>query len=487
MRGDRSLSRRGFLRFCAMAAGGTLLAACAPAQPQIVKETVEVTVKETVPVTVKETVQVQVTTVPKGKVVVEWWWLWGGVNGTEGLKAMSEAFNAQSDSIAVKSLVPAGDINEKYTTAIAGGNPPDLAVGVWTAFSELAARGGLMPLDEWLSASTVIQKDDFFPGLFEASTWMGKIYGVQCAECGPRQGLMYNVDLVKGAGLDPNKPPQTWEEVYDWHQSITKLDKAGNVVVLGLDPLDAMGGRTPSADTDILWMDSFGAKWWDQPNLSFTFDQEAVIRTFTTIKKFYDSVGVTKMEGYRSSYGTWTASPQASFPAGVEGMILDGYWSPPWMKTNGPKVNFTATWAPTSEERKGKKYQNVGGHQGNIPKGAKHPEEAFKLLEFLTTDEAATINWDKTGFLSARKSWVQKNTDRIIKDVPQEEFFLRSMFEADEMWPSPLCPIVGFVGSEWNKAVSNVNYGKRTPEEAAKDLQAAVTAEMDKQRPGFIK
>ncbi len=485
MRRDRNLSRRDFLRFFAMAAGGAALAACTPAQPQVVKETVQVTVKETVPV--KETVQVQVTAAPKAKVVIEWWWLWGGVNGTEGLKAMSEAFNAQSDAIAVKSLVPAGDINEKYTTAIAAGNPPDLAVGVWTAFSELAARGALMPLDDWLNASAVIKKEDFFAGLFEASTWMGKIYGVQCAENGPRMGLMYNTDLVKGAGLDPDKPPQTWEEVFDWHKAITQFDNAGNVAILGLDPLDAMGGRAPSADADILWCDSFGIQWWDQTNLAFKFDQEGFIRGLATIKRFYDLVGVTKMEGYRASYGTWTASPQASFPAGVEGLILDGYWSPPWMKTNGPKVSFRATWPPVSEERKGKKFQNVGGHQGNIPKGCKHPEEAFRLLEFLTTDEPATINWDKTGFLSARKSWVEANKERIIKDVSQEEFFIRSMFEADEMWPSPLCPIAGFVGTEWRKAIDAVNYGNKTPQQAAKDLQAVVTAEMDKQKSGFIK
>ena len=477
----RFVSRRDFLSSFAAAAGGVMLAACAPKvtkEPQVVKETVEVGVKETV--------QVEVTAAPKEKATIEWWWLWGGVNGLEGLKAMSEAFNAQSDYIAVKSLVPAGDINEKYITAIAGGNPPDLAVGVWTAFSELVARGGLMPLDDWLSVSTIVKKEDFFEGLFEASTWMGKVYGVQCAECGPRHGLMYNLDLVKGADLDLENPPQTWDEVYDWHKAITKFDKAGNVEILGLDPLDAMGGRAPSADTDILWCNSFRIEWWDQANLAFDFDQEGFIRTLETIKKFYELVGVTKMEGYRASYGTWTASPQASFPAGVEGMILDGYWSPPWMQTNGPKVSFMATWTPVPEERRGKKLQCVGGHQGNIPKGAKHPEEAFRLLEFLTTDVAADINWDKTGFFSGRKSWVEKNEERIIKDVPQEEFFIRSMFEADEMWPSPLCPIVGFVGTEWRKAIDAVNYGKKPPAQAAKDLQAAVTAEMDKQKPGFV-
>jgi multiple sugar transport system substrate-binding protein len=476
MASKRIVSRRGLLLAMAATAGGALLAACTPAEPKVVKE----------PQIIKETVQVEVTVAPRQKVTIEWWWCWGGINGLEGLKAMSEAFNAQSDMIAVKSLVPGGDISQKYTVAVAAGNPPDLGVGVHGAFSELAARGGLMPLDEWLHASTVIDMADFFEGLWEASTWMGKIYGVQCAENGPRMGLMYNIDLVEGAGLDPEKPPQTWDEVYEWHTAITKFDKAGNVEIVGLDPLDAMGGRYATADADFLWTGSFGVKWWDQPNLGFAFDQEGFIQSLATIQKFYDFVGVTKMEGFRASYGTWTASPQASFPAGVEGMILDGYWSPPWMQTNGPDVRFLVTWAPVPGARRGVRFQNVGGHQGNIPVGAKHPQEAFKLMEFLTTDVCADINWAKTGFFSARKSWVEKNSERIVSEIPQMEFFIRSMFEADEMWPSPLCPIAGFVGSEWRKAIDAVNYGRKPAAQAASDLQAAVTAEIDKQKPGFV-
>ncbi len=477
------LSRREFVRLSGLAGAGAILAACAPKVIEVTKEVpVEVTREVPVEVTVETVVEVPAEI---EKTVIEWWWIWGGVNGLEGLKSLSEGFNAQSDTVAVRSLVPANMI-EKYTTAVAAGTPPDLAVGVHSAFPELAARGALLALDDFLAASTVIDLDDFFPGLMDSNKWMGKTYGIQCAENGPRQGLMYNLDLVEAAGLDPSKPPQTVDELFAWHQAITKFDEAGNVEILGLDPLDAMGGRLPTADAELLWAGTFGFTYWNQYELTFSFDQPLFVEYLATIKRFYDSVGVTNMEGYRASYGTWTASPQASFPAGVEGMILDGYWSPPWMMSNGPEVRFDVTWPPVSEERRGVKFQNVGGHQGIIAKGSKHPEAAFQLIEYLTTDPASDINWEFTGFFSPRRSWVQSRKESIIAKVPQEEFFIRSMFEADEMQPSPLCPINEFMVQEWNKAISATNYGEKSPEQAAKDLQEAVTREMDRERPGFI-
>ena len=86
---NKSLSRRDFLRFSAAAGAGAILAACAPAEPEVVtvKETVEVevpgeTVKETVVVevegeTVKETVIVEVPAAGPTETIEFWTMLYG--------------------------------------------------------------------------------------------------------------------------------------------------------------------------------------------------------------------------------------------------------------------------------------------------------------------------------------------------------------------------------------------------------------------------
>jgi len=212
----------------------------------------------------------------------------------------------------------------------------------------------------------------------------------------------------------------------------------------------------------------------------FHFDDDRFVDALTTIKRFYDSVGVEKMAGYRSSYGTWTQSPTASFPAGVQAMIVNGPWQPGELFHAAPGKHFRYTWPPMPAERKGIKFQASGGHYGSIPNGAPHPEAAFEFIEFTTTDKAADIVFDQTGWLCPKISW---NARLDVSRYEGLDFYIKSIEEADEMWPSAGCPISGFVGDQWWDTVDAVNYHDKSPEEAAKDLQKLCTDELRKSFP----
>jgi len=476
----RRLTRRDFLRLSAAAATGAMVAACAPAAPQVVEVEKQVPVEKVVvqTVEVEKEVVVEKPAKPAERVIIEWWWGWGGMTGMNAMKGVTDAFNMKRQDIYVHSLVPS-NMDEKLLTAVAGGTPPDIAVGN-IAYSEFCARGALTPLDDYFAASKVIQHDDIIPSLWRDATWQGKTYGLAACEVGPRIGLCYNVDLVKDAGLDSGNLPLTWDEMYDWHQKITTFDAAGNIEILGFDPLDAMGGRRPTSDVSYFWGDSFGFEYWAQDSMTYNWDNDLFVASLATIKKFYDSVGVEKIEGYRSSYGTWTQSPTASFPAGVQALILNGYWTPGELVHSAPERHFSFTWPPNSSERRGIKFQNVGGHPATLPKGSKHPDAAFELLEFLTTPESMDIILQTTGWLGPRLSWLEKVDP---SPYPGLDFFLRSVVEADELKPCPLDPICGFVGQQLSIAWDAVNYGEKTPEQAAKDLQQLCTDEIRKQFP----
>ncbi|RMH57036.1 MAG: extracellular solute-binding protein [Candidatus Hydrogenedentota bacterium] len=51
----------------------------------------------------------------------------------------------------------------------------------------------------------------------------GRYYGIPAEYM--NAGLIYNKQLVAEAGLDPEKPPQTWEELFYWAQVLTDRDK----------------------------------------------------------------------------------------------------------------------------------------------------------------------------------------------------------------------------------------------------------------------
>lgn len=415
------------------------------------------------------------------RLVLEFWWGWSGMTGMEAMERVTEAFNADNPDLFVLSTVASPSMDEKLLPAVAAGNPPDVAVGN-IAYSEYCARASLTALDDYFEASTIVTKGDadIISSLWTDATWQGKIYGLAACEVGPRIGLCANVDLLEEAGLDPENLPTTWDEMYDWHATLTKLDDAGNVEVLGLDPLDAMGGRRPTSDTSFYWGDAYAFEYWDSDALAYHWDDDAWVAALYTIKKYYDLVGVEKIEGYRSSYGTWTQSPTASFPAGVQALVLNGYWTPGELVHSAPDTRFVFTWALNSGERSGVKFQNVGGHPATIPRGAANPAQAFRLIEFLTTPAAMDIIVQTTGWLGPRLSWLE-TVDASA--YPGLEFFLNSVVEADELKPCPLDPICNFVGQQISMAWDAVNYDEKTPEEAAADMQVICTEELHSQFP----
>ena len=68
---------------------------------------------------------------------------------------------------------------------------------------QIAASGALAPLDEFgLSA------DGYAKGVVDASTYKGKLYGLQPIT--NTIALFYNKDILAKAGVEP---PKTWDEL----------------------------------------------------------------------------------------------------------------------------------------------------------------------------------------------------------------------------------------------------------------------------------
>ncbi|NOZ28183.1 MAG: extracellular solute-binding protein [Chloroflexi bacterium] len=459
---NERISRRSFLKVAGGTVGTLILAACAPAAPSEAPKPAE----EKAP-----------AAAPAEAIVIDWWHGWGGQVALETLQKVADAFNEQNTGFQVKRTQVAS-VSDKLLTAIAGGTPPDVETGN-IAYSEFYSRGAMQPLEDYLNASS-IDREDIFDSSWDYASWQGVIYGIPSVESFLRYALSFNVDLVKAKGLDPESPPQTFDEAYEWHKILTELDQAGNVAILGFDPMDAMGGSWGGGDP-FYWGAAYNKKAFDEDTGTYHVNEDWFIEVLATIQKFYDLVGAEKIDGYRNSYGTWTESPTSSFPAGVEAMIINGYWQPGELAHAAPDKTFGYAWMLVPADRKGKKVQSTGGHNSQIPKGAKHPDEAFKFIEFLLTDKAMDIIYDGTGWIGARKSYLARvDTSRY----PGLDFYIRSATEADEMHGMPVDPIEGFTGNQWWDAVSAVTHHSKTPQEAAADMQEALTKEYAKRFGG---
>ena len=79
----------------------------------------------------------------------------------------------------------------------------------------------------------LLKSNAFHPVVVEYNTWKGQVYGVPFLE-GSKPALYYNTKMFKEAGLDPNKPPATFDELMTYAQKLTKKDAAGNPTRAGI-------------------------------------------------------------------------------------------------------------------------------------------------------------------------------------------------------------------------------------------------------------
>ena len=399
---------------------------------------------------------------------LRWWYGWGGSVDTT-FKEVAKAFNEAHPGLVLEAI-PGFESNDKLLTAIAGGDPPDIQAGNAT-YMQFFSRGAALPLSDMLDASTAVDKADYPPDLWRSMTWDGEIYGIPVLEAFARDALCYNPALLDAAGF--SKPPETWDEAYEQHVKLTTFDSAGNVTMVGFDPMDAMGGSVGSADP-FVWPPMWGFEFVDPDKKVFNLDNEDFVEILTTIKRFYDVVGAEKMTAFRKTYGGWTG-PQASFTVGVQAMQINGYWTPASMATDKPDVEFGYTWVPMPTKRKGVKLQITGGHAGFIPQNAKHPAESSTGLEYLQGDEAFQMIYDGCGFIGGRISPLAKLD---ISKYPGLEFFVQSVKEATELKGHEVNPVAATTSDVWIATVDAVNFGTMTPEAAATDMQDKMTKAM---------
>jgi multiple sugar transport system substrate-binding protein len=128
---------------------------------------------------------------------------------------------------------------ERIIVLTAGGTPPDVVVtGFYSPYEEGAA-GMLEPLNRYLERWPLTSR--FSKGLWDALSWRGNVYVVP--QNLDLRGIGYNKVLYAEAGLDPEKPPQSWAELVQYAQRLTRVE-GDRVTVRGFTNTYGSGGGT---------------------------------------------------------------------------------------------------------------------------------------------------------------------------------------------------------------------------------------------------
>ncbi|HTJ57684.1 MAG TPA: sugar ABC transporter substrate-binding protein [Devosiaceae bacterium] len=133
---------------------------------------------------------------------------------------------------------------DKARTAALGNAAPMLAKFpiLWSV--EFSAKGMLMPFGP---QDVGMSNDDFWPGAMKSVTYQDKLYGIPTNN--ETMALIWNAAIFKEAGLDPETPPATWDDLVVYSKQIKdKTGKNGFGMVAR-----ANAGNTPFRFMPQLW------------------------------------------------------------------------------------------------------------------------------------------------------------------------------------------------------------------------------------------
>ncbi|WP_293855300.1 ABC transporter substrate-binding protein [uncultured Alsobacter sp.] len=347
-------------------------------------------------------------------------------------------------------FIPFGQLSQQLIKGIATGDVPDLITIDNPVVASFASQGALEDLTEMVKASKVIKKDGYFPGSWNTTIWNGKQFAVP-GEANTL-ALYYNADMFRAKGLDPDRPPRTWAELKAASEKLT--DPAKNVYGIGFSAIQSEEGTF---------------QW-----LPFLQQSGGNLRDLTSA----DSVAALAL------WADWVKSGQASkdvlvkrqfemtsaFLGGGSAMVVSGPWELQRMDKDA-KFEWRVAVLPV-REGKNIEASALGGYVWGVPKGAKNPKLAFKVIEFMSEPEQMKQAWSG-GRLPPVAS--------IAIDNPSNpkayEVFKRQMEFAKARGPHPAWPQIS---AAVQTAIQSALTGQATPAAALEKAQAVVKPLLDK-------
>jgi multiple sugar transport system substrate-binding protein len=275
------------------------------------------------------------TNIPKkdGKILVRYWYPWGGDSEKWDKTRMANFDQDNPGYIIDSTYVPegAGVRNGKLLAAINAGDVPDVCVSdAPTQTYSLACQGAFEPIDAALKAVGFDPKRAA-PGLLPYMKWKGVSYIY------PQNTdvvlLFYRTDFFKAAGLNPDNPPKSIDELDADAAKLTVKDAKGNTTRYGFIPwLDA--GQDPST-----WTFQFGADVYDEATDKITIATPQCAKVYEWERGYAKRGDPARMKSFTSSLGA-AFSPNHAFMVGKVAMTVIGNWFCNALRIHDPKLKY---------------------------------------------------------------------------------------------------------------------------------------------------
>ena len=329
--------------------------------------------------------------------------VWTG-DEQKSFQAVIDKFNERYPNVKVKYTSAGDNVPTVVSTAVEGGNPPDIAtIAQPGLIKEFQQKGAAKPIDYVRNTLS----ETYSPDLVKLGTINGDLYSFVYKGAN-KSTVWYNVDAFKNAGV---QAPTTWDELLQTGKTV----KASGV------PAYAIGGSDGWPLTDLfenLYLRQAGAAKYDQ------LSRHQIKWTDPSVKESLRTMA--QVLGDTSNLAGKVSATQTEFTTSVEdvfqnppkaAMVIEGDFVPGVVASKTklkPETGYNVFAFPT-----------VGGGGENVVVGGGDSITVFRntpavkaFVEFLASPDGARAWAERGGFSSPNKG-VDESTypDEITRTV----------------------------------------------------------------------
>ncbi|MDD2716808.1 MAG: ABC transporter substrate-binding protein [Candidatus Wallbacteria bacterium] len=296
----------------------------------------------------------------------------------------------------------------KLVASIAAGEGPDI-INIHNSWAYQYVKSGLLtPVPPEIMTTADIERD-FFP-LLSSFKKYDSYYGLAIGAS--NLALYYNTKLFREAGLDPDRPPQTWEEMMESAAKITRHDEHGRLQVAGAAIGQPQGQAWNYLTDCLIPQNDCGSLDSDENHV--LWDSRSGYEAMEYMMGFCKN----------NYYSYMFLPPYEAFRLGRAGMLIDGSWAISQLKRDTPP-DFEYRIAPIPHHKKQVVYGTYWANCVTKKATGRARLEAWKFVKFITSKETM-LKWvDWVGELPMRQEAAMD--PELRKKYPQLSAFLDQM------------------------------------------------------------
>jgi multiple sugar transport system substrate-binding protein len=351
--------------------------------------------------------------------------------------------------------IPYEGYQAKYLAAFMGGSgAPDFFMGT------AAQWCGQYDFCDKMPADLAKTWDENLPAyMVDWGKWNGVSYGIPL-EHGNFQQMYINVDMFKKAGLNPDKPPKTFDEWLAAMKKLSVFDAKGDPVHVGF-ALRSKGAPVGITDKFLPFAHAWSARLLS-PNKDKATGYANSPEMVAALQFYGDLINKDKVASLA------LGSPEEAFGQQRAAVIFRESWFYGWVKKNYPTVNFKIFPLPCEKTCPGA--GNIFPWVNMVYKNSPNKKVVWDYLRFISNAKDDLAQHQLQGILPV---WKANLTSSYVKSRP--DYLSTQEMLAQPVPPNYFCPKLNELATAFGEAIQGVLFGKGQP----KQLLDSAAAKMD--------